>query len=87
MRCTKMCSCIQMVVISDTKSSWRQGATDVLQGLALEPILVSIFVNVLVRGQRVVTANLQVIQSWKAVSWCINLEHITDAVKGRVYFL
>lgn len=58
-----------------------------LQGLTLEPVLVSIFVNVLVRGQRVFTANLQVIQNWKAVSSCINLEYITDAVRGRVYLL
>lgn len=76
-----------MIVISGTKSSWRQGATGVLQGLTLEPVLVSIFVNVLVRGQRIFTANLQVIQNWKAVSSCINLEYITDAVRGRVYLL
>lgn len=74
-----------MVVISDTKSSWRQGATGVLQGLTLEPILLSIFVNVLVRGQRVFTANLQMTQNWKAVSWCINLEHIRDAVTGYIF--
>ncbi|PKU42234.1 rna-directed dna polymerase from mobile element jockey-like [Limosa lapponica baueri] len=39
-----------MVVISDTKSSWREGITGVPQGLILGPILINIFVSGLGEG-------------------------------------